>query len=311
MLEYIEPGALRSTPLAECLPESHLGRNSSWMLRMESQPQIADRAARGGLAPLTTASRQRLQKVFEHGQRCSEKKDYDYANQLFSQCVSEDPSSILYLQHFFANLQNKFGDNKKGAKLAGLKIKSHRSTLSKAVAKGNWETALKAGCAALALNPWDVPTLLAVAEAYDELKIDECQLFLLRWAMGVDAKDTAVNRQAAITLQRMGQFDQAIACWQRVIQVKPQDEEAQQAVSRLSVEKTIHQGGYESLGGSEEADGDTQLSVAQFSKHAKDAPVIDESTTPEERLTEAIKADPYGGRKLSAVGRHLHPRGSL
>ena len=204
---------------------------------MESNQQTADRANTHAVAPLTTASRQRLQKVFEHGQRCSEKKDFDYANQLFSQCVVEDPSSILYLQHFFANLQNKYGDNKKGAKLAGLKIKSHRSTLAKAAGKGNWEVALQAGCAALALNPWDTTTLLSVAEAYSELRIDECQLFYLRWALSVDPKDPAVNRQAALTLQRMGQFDQAIACWQRVQQAKPQDDEARQAIAKLSVEK--------------------------------------------------------------------------
>ncbi len=261
---------------------------------MEPKQPLADHAPAQGLSPLTAASRQRLQKVFEHGQRCAEKKDFDYANQLFSQCVAEDPGSILYLQHFFANLQNKYGDNKKGAKLAGLKIKSHRAALRKAASKGKWEAALQAGCAALALNPWDISSLLAMATAYDELQIDECQLFYLRWAMGVDANDPAVNRQAAFTLQRMGQFDQAIACWQRVAQAKPQDEEARQAISRLSVEKTIHQGGYStaSLGGGEEGNAETKVSVAQFSKQAKDGGGAEESLSPEERLKAAIIANP-------------------
>ena len=245
-----------------------------------------------GPAPLTTAVRQRLQKLFEHAQRCVEKNDHDYANQLFSQCIVEDPANLIYLQSFLGNLQNKYGDNKKGAKLAGLKIKSHRSALSKAAGKGDWPAAFQAGCEALAVNPWDIPTLLGMAEACDELGIDECQLYYLRWAMDVDVKDVAVNRHAALTLQRMGQFDQAIACWHRVEQAKPHDEEALQAISRLSVEKTIHEGGYDPdlLKGDSSIALEKKTSVAQLSKDAEHLP--DDDRSPEERLQAALAADP-------------------
>jgi len=194
---------------------------------------------------VTAALRHRLQKVYEHAQRCVAKGDHDYANQLLSQCVSEDPANLIYLQSFLSNLQKKYNDNKKGAKFSGLKLKSHRSTLSKAAAGGDLPAAFQAGCAALALNPWDTTTLLALAAACQQLDIRECQLFYLRWALDVSNKDPQVNRQAALALQRMGQFDQAIACWHRVEQAKPHDEEALQAISRLSVEKTIQQGGYD------------------------------------------------------------------
>ena len=43
----------------------------------------------------------------------------------------------------------------------------------------------------------------------------------------------------------MGQFDQAIACFIRVEQAKPGDEEAQRAIADLAVERTISHGGYE------------------------------------------------------------------
>lgn len=247
-----------------------------------------------GPAPLTTAARQRLQKVFEHAQRNVEKGDHDYANKLFAECVVEDPANLVYLQSFLANLQKKYGDNKKGAKLAGLKLKSHRSHLSKAAGKGDWPTALQEGCAALAINPWDIPTLLAMAEACDELGIDECQLYYLRWAMDVDAKDVAVNRHAALTLQRMGQFDQAIACWHRIEQAKPHDEEALQAISRLSVEKTIHEGGYDPnlLRSDWSAEPQAKTSVARMSKDAESQAAEHDLSKSTERLQAAIEADP-------------------
>jgi len=278
---------------------------------MESEQSTTDSFPQPGATPLPAAVRQRLQKVFEHAQRCVEKNDHDYAHQLLAQCVVEDPANLVYLQSFFANLEKKYGGDKKGAKLAGLKIRGHRSTLAKAAAKGDWPRALEAGCAALALNPWDVPTLLAMAKACDELAINENQLFLLRWALDVDSKDVAVNRHAALTLQRIGQFDQAIACWRRVEQAHPQDEEAVQAISRLSVEKAIHDGGYDPalLSGQQQPDA-LRAEKASVARLAKDAAAVGEagaSDSPEQRLQAAIEADPANVENyLQLADRYLH-----
>lgn len=246
-----------------------------------------------GPGPLTTAVRQRLQKLFEHAQRCVEKNDHDYATQLFTQCVVEDPANLIYLQSFLANLQKKFGDNKKGSKLAVLKIKGHRNALAKAGGKGDWPAAFQAGCAALAVNPWDTPTLLAMADACGQLGISECQLYYLRWALDVDPKDATVNRQAALALQRMGQFDQAIACWHRVEQAKPHDDEALQAISRLSVEKTIHEGGYDTdmLKGDSSTSSQGNMSVARLAKDAV-TEEGDNDMSPMEKLQTALAEDP-------------------
>jgi tetratricopeptide (TPR) repeat protein len=224
------------------------------------------------------------------------KGDHDYANQLLSQCVSEDPANLIYLQSFLTNLRDKYNDNKKGTKFASLKIKSHRSALNKGAAGGDWMTAFQAGCAALALNPWDTTTLLAMAAACQELHINECQLFYLRWALDSSGKDPQVNRQAALALQRMGQFDQAIACWHRVEQAKPHDEEALQAISRLAVEKTIQQGGYDPAllsGGGENGGEEGHLSVARLAVGGSAA--NDPAAPPlplEQRLLASIQQEP-------------------
>src|SRR5687768_17250000 len=149
---------------------------------MPPEPTAASQPPRGP-APVPMTVRHRLQKVYEHAQRCVEKDDHDYAHQLLAQCVSEDPANLVYVQALLGNLQKKYKNNKKGAKLAGLKIKSQRSALGKAIQNGKWQAAFEAGCAGLALNPWDVTTLVAMAEACRELHIDECQLYYLRWAL--------------------------------------------------------------------------------------------------------------------------------
>lgn len=267
---------------------------------MEPSQQAAGSPAARGIAPLSPASRQRLQKVFEHAQRCTEKGDFDYATQLFTQCVVDDPANVIYLQHFFTNLHKKYKDNKTGARLAGLKIKSYRSSLAKSASKGKWQEGLHAGCQALAINPWDIATLIAMAEACKELGIDECQLYYLRRALDANPKDITANRHAAMTLQRMGQFDQAIACWHRVELAKPHDEEALQAISRLSVEKTIHEGGYDSsvlLQGNNVSSSTSKISVANYSRGANreeptEAEQAEAELAPEQRFQKAIERDP-------------------
>jgi tetratricopeptide (TPR) repeat protein len=206
--------------------------------------QQSGKLSRSTLPPVTTAVRQRLQAVFEHAQRSAEKADYEYAHDLLSQCLTDDPANLIFLQHFLGNLAQKYGNNKKGARFAALKIKAARMALSKAASKGQWRESFAAACEALRSNPWDTSTLLDVADAYKQIGSDECELYALRWALDAAPKDVTVNRRAAETLTRRGQFDQAIACWRRVEQARPGDEEAAKAIAQLSVEKTIQQGGY-------------------------------------------------------------------
>lgn len=205
------------------------------------QPGKSNRAS---LPNVSAAVRQRLQTVFEHAQRSSEKSDYDYAHDLYTQCLVDDPANLIFLQHFLSNLGQKHGNSKKGSRFASLMNRGSRGALTKAAGKGQWREAFTAACEVLKSNPWDIATLLEVAEAYEQIGCDECQLYTLRWALDASPKDATVNRRAAQTLARLGQFDQAIACWHRVEQAKPGDQEAAKAISQLSVEKTIQKGGY-------------------------------------------------------------------
>jgi tetratricopeptide (TPR) repeat protein len=209
---------------------------------MAGQPS---KPTRSSLPPVTTAVRQRLQSVFEHAQRSAEKLSYDYAHDLFSECLVDDPGNLIYLQYLLGNLAQKYGNSKKGAKFSALRLAPARMALNKAAGKGQWRDAIQAAADALKSNPWDVASLLAVADVYEQVGSDECQLFILRWALDASPKDVTVNRRAAQTLGRLGQFDQAISCWQRVLAAKPLDQEASKAISQLGVEQTIQKGGYQ------------------------------------------------------------------
>lgn len=194
---------------------------------------------------ITPAVQQRLQQVFQHATRSFEKGDFDYAHDLLSQCVSENPANLTYLQTFRANLTKQAGPGKKSGTFAAFLGKSGRGAVDKAAGKGAWQEAFVAGCGALKKNPSDIGVLQAMAFAAGELDIADCQLYYLKWALDIEPTNIETNRQAAAALSSVQEFDQAIACWQRVLQQKPNDEEASKQVSRLSVEKTIAVGGYQ------------------------------------------------------------------
>ncbi len=234
--------------------------------------------------PMSQAKRRRLQQCFEHATRNSTKGDHDYAHKMFVQCVTGDPGNLVYAQSFLGNLQKKYHNNKKGGRLAGLKGAGARATIKKATGKEDWDTVIKSVCDVLALNPWDTQALLAMATACERLENDECELFYLKTALDANSKDADVNRRSALALERMGHFDQAIACWTRVQKAKPGDEEAQKMIANLTVNKTIKQGGYEE----KVAEGSGEKTAEEPSRGAP-AP---KKLTPQQELENAIARQP-------------------
>jgi len=191
------------------------------------------------LEPLTPAMVGRLKRCFSHGKLLiSQKKvDYDYATDMFAECVTHDPASKEYLDAFLDNLQAKFKNNKKGGRAKGFKGKG---AFKKAYAKKDWREVLKEGVHVLKANPWDVPTLRAMAEACAAYRPDlnDVELRYLKNALDKDHKDAEVNRHCAKSLTRMGQYDQAIACWRRIEEYRRGDAEAPRAIAALMMEKS-------------------------------------------------------------------------
>ncbi|MEK6246979.1 MAG: hypothetical protein N2C12_02295, partial [Planctomycetales bacterium] len=142
----------------------------------EKDEEQSDNGNESLLKPLTAAQRKRLQKCFEHGSMLSGKGEFDYADQMFRQCVYGDPGNLIYTQNLLANLIKKYNNNKKGGKLTGLKGGGAKARIKNAQRKKNWQNVIKAGLEYLFLNPWDAPTLTDMSKACAELEVDECRI---------------------------------------------------------------------------------------------------------------------------------------
>ena len=139
----------------------------------ERDSQMEENAGDTTLKPISASQRSRLQKCFEHGSRLSTKGEFDYADQMFRQCVSGDPGNLIYTQNLLINLKKKYNNNKKGAKMAGLRTAGAKARLKKAQVKKNWVDAIKAGLECLHSNPWNAGILGEISKACNALEIPE------------------------------------------------------------------------------------------------------------------------------------------
>ena len=227
-----------------------------------------------------------LQQCFEQGSKVSASGNYDYATQMFTQCVVGDPANLLYTQNFISNLQKKYNNNKTGAKLAGMRSAGAKGIVKKSAMSKDWLGVITNGLKVLEINPWDTTALSDMAVACDQLHFDEAQLVYLKAALDADIREPEVNRLLGRALGKQGQFDQAIACWMRVQQAKPNDEEARRSIANLTVEKTIHKGGYE------DAETSTQVMVDKQHQAERQGQSSGGTASPEEQLEKRIKKDP-------------------
>ena len=197
------------------------------------------------LQPISTKKRSQLQKCFEHGSKLSAKGEFDYADAMFRQCVSGDPANLIYTQNLLTNLKKKYNNNKKGARMAGIRTAGPKARMKKAQVKKNWVELIKAGLECLHFNPWDAAVLGEIAKACEALEIPESQIEYVKIALEGDLKNISLNRSAANAFAKIARFDEAIACLERIAAQQPNDQELAREISQMTVNKTIHRGGYD------------------------------------------------------------------
>jgi tetratricopeptide (TPR) repeat protein len=199
----------------------------------------------GRRKPLTEAQRKRIQKCFDHATKQMEQGGHDYAADYFTQCLVADPGNLDYAKGFVENLQKKYKNNKKGHPLAFFQTRGPRGAIKKALGQAAWDDVIKNGAAVLKVNPWDVPALTAIATATAAITAEmgaplgDTELFYLKSAYEANPKDADVCRLVAIALGKRVRYDEAIAFWHKVEQLRPTDEEAPRSISVLMAEKTI------------------------------------------------------------------------
>lgn len=266
-------------------------------------------AGGGRSEALSEAARRRLQECFQQASLRMAQENYDYAAELFTTCVAGDPGNSAYVQSFLANLKKKYRDNKKGSTLASVQGMRHIASMKKAAKAQDWPGVIRAGLEMLKLNPWHTGTLEEMANACRQMGYNDVRLIYLKMAQEARPTDPAIQKLLAEAYADLGDYDQAIQCWQLVLKTKPNDEEAQKAIAKLTVERTIHRGGYTDPGRA----GRKEVPVAPTVTAPATAPAAEPGRTasPEAVLLAEIRRDPTNIAKYIQLSEHYITEGNF
>ncbi len=210
----------------------------------ESEINLNSESTKTASDASSSLKQRRLQQVYDHAMIQFNQKNYDYAADLFIQCVSNDPGNMTYVQACLENLRKKYDNNKKGDSMAFFKIGGPRKAAKKALAQKEYQTAIEHGIQALRFNPWDVQTLTILWESCIGLGFTEVPLAYMKLALEGNAKDVSVNRSLANVLKNLHRFNEAISCWRRIEQSFANgNEEAARNITELIVAKNIYESG--------------------------------------------------------------------
>ena len=192
-------------------------------------------------SPSKTSNHERLRECYERGMHLSTvEKNYEYAHAMFAECMLHDFGNQQFAEAMIQNLRAKTPIAKKS--LFNLRRGGSRP-LKQALQDKDWTTIVRIGIELLYVNPWNITTLRTMAEACAALHHNEVELVFLKQALDGEPKNVQVNRHCARSLGRMGQFDQAIACWHRVEKLRGKDEEAAKMIANLALERLKYPGG--------------------------------------------------------------------
>src|SRR3954471_12381691 len=94
---------------------------------------------------------------FLKGNQAMEKKNFDYAVKMHSTAVQLVPDNLVFRQTLRGCERRLYGENKTGAKLAGLRLRLSgvRSRIRKARSKSDWPALDQAAEKGLIFNPWN------------------------------------------------------------------------------------------------------------------------------------------------------------
>lgn len=219
--------------------------------------------------------------------------NYDYGIELLRTSCRLDPGNLLYRQHLRRAQKEKFGNNLRGSRLAFIRSWTTRPKIRKAKASRDYVRLLEYCEDVLTRNPWDLDIQMEMAEAFDALNLSDLAVFSLDQARQKYPKHATLNRALARLFEKRGDYQRAIALWNLVKEVNPQDVEAAHKAKNLAATETINKGGYEEVAAGSKLSPALSAQPKGGSRAGGSGPVnLDKTDEQVELLAKRLEADP-------------------
>jgi tetratricopeptide (TPR) repeat protein len=236
------------------------------------------------------ADLQKAQTFFQYGNDAALKSNFDYAIEMYKRACKIVPDNLVYRQALRGVERRKLnGDPNKVGMLVGARNQPILMRAKSARSKGNHTLAIELCEDAFVNNPWDVGAARIAAEAAEAAGF----LVLAQWFVETvqnNTKDVDFIKFAAHVHEVNESWQKAIACWEYVKKLSPNDQDASRQINALSAAGTIKRAGLEDT-----LEKRAAAAAAPEPVEALDAKLNrlkQEQRTPEQRLIDEIKARP-------------------
>jgi tetratricopeptide (TPR) repeat protein len=236
---------------------------------------------------------QKAKTFFQYGNDAVHKSNFDYAINMYREACKLVPDNMVYRQSLRGAQRKKFNnDPKKVGKLVGM---SNQPTLMKAKSarsKGRYPEALDICEDAFINNPWDVGAARVAAEAAEHMGLGSLAQWYVESVQTV-ARDVDFFKFSAHIHELNESWQKAIACWEQVKKLHPNDQDVNRKINALSAAGTIKRAGLDEALDQRAAQAQAQASAdAAESRDAILAKLKQEQLSPEQRMIKEIMSDP-------------------
>ncbi|MFN0051020.1 MAG: tetratricopeptide repeat protein [Planctomycetales bacterium] len=179
------------------------------------------------------------------GNEAVPKENWDYAIQMYAQSVKLVPDNLMYRQSLRGTEYKKYGNNGKGAAMAGMRLMGVKTKLKKLHMSKDWKGSDQAAEEGLQVNPWDPQLSAVVGEACSKMGFLEVAVFAYEESLKADPTSKEINKALAALLEERGEYKRAVECWQRILKIEPTSGEARSKITQLDARTVMDRGGYE------------------------------------------------------------------
>lgn len=227
---------------------------------------------------------------FRRGTEAMQKDNWDYAIQMFLQCVRMVPDNLLFRQTLRGTEKKKYGNNKSGAKMGGMKLMGPRGKIKKGKLQKNWKAVDLACEEGLMINPWDAQLNADLGEACINQEYKEIAVYAYECAVEGDGNNKALLQHLAELYEERGDFKLAVTVWEKICNVDPNDGGARMRANQAATKQVIDRGGYE---GAEDTKGVmAPHEVAKRLNISKDGSADGPGQSEEADLQRALRKEP-------------------
>ncbi len=162
----------------------------------------------------------------------------EYAQQLLTRCLQQDPFNKA-ARKLLRDLNGKASPGLLSRWLGSLNVMSLKSRMRSARSAGDFRKVLEHGEEVLAQQPTDVATHQEMAEAAAELGVPSFAVWLLEQGRKMVPDNPLLLRSLAQLHETRKEWKQAIALWEKVKRLQPNDHDVQRKITDLSVREHI------------------------------------------------------------------------